>query len=68
MQDLHKKRWLSPNEFEIEFGITKSTQAKMRMNHKIPYSKVGNLVKYDRNKIDKWLEEHTITNAGLDFS
>ena len=54
------KRWLSPDNLEIEYGFSKSTQAKMRMasnSSKIPFSKInGKFILYDRHKIDEWLE------------
>lgn len=55
-----KKRWLDTKDFEEEFGISESTQAKWRSKGKIPFSKVGKFIKYDREKIDKWLEEHEV--------
>jgi len=58
------KRWLSPNDLEEEYGFSKSTQSKMRMqssNSTIPFSKVGGkYIRYDRYLIDKWLEQHQI--------
>jgi len=55
------KRWLSPDEFEKEFGISKSTQAKYRLEkNKIPFSKIGKFIRYDRIKIDKWLESNEV--------
>lgn len=55
------KRWLNPQELEDEFGIAKSTQAKKRMDGKIPHSKIGNkFIRYDRLEIDKWLEDHQV--------
>jgi len=57
------KRWLSPSELAEEFGISKSTQSKMRMQSSesnLPYSKVGKYVRYDRLAINKWLEDHKI--------
>jgi excisionase family DNA binding protein len=51
------KEWLTPKDFAEEFGICKSTQAKMRMKKTLPYSKVGNFVRYSRTKIDQWLKE-----------
>lgn len=53
----YKKEWLTPTEFAEEFGISKSTQAKMRMKGTIPFSKVGNFVRYSREVIHKWLED-----------
>ena len=57
------KRWLSPDEFFEEFGMSKSTQEKKRMNRELPYSKFGGMIKYDRLKIDELLEEHHVDVA-----
>lgn len=48
---LLQKPWLNPNELEQDFGISKSTQAKMRMNRKIPYHKIGKYIRYNRDEI-----------------
>jgi hypothetical protein len=55
-----QKRWLNPDELEAEFNIKKSTQAKKRRNRNIPFSKQGNFIYYDREKINKWLESHAV--------
>ncbi|WP_323668717.1 hypothetical protein [Aliarcobacter butzleri] len=59
-----KKRWLTPDELEIEYGFSKSAQAKMRMlsnDSKIPFSKIGTkYIRYDRIEIDKWLQAHQL--------
>jgi hypothetical protein len=52
-----QKRWLRPDDFEAEFAIKKDTQAQLRKDRKIPYSKRGNFVYYDRDKINQWLED-----------
>lgn len=57
------KRWLNPSELELEYGFSKSTQSKMRMesnDSNIPFSKIGKYIRYDRVAIDKWLEEHQV--------
>lgn len=55
------KRWLNPPELEAHYGISISTQAKMRMKKSIPFSKIGQkFIRYDVHKIDKWLEEHEV--------
>jgi predicted DNA-binding transcriptional regulator AlpA len=57
------KRWLSPSELEMEYGFSKSTQSKMRMqssNSTIPFSKIGKYIRYSRVAIDKWLEQHKV--------
>jgi len=57
------KRWLSPDDLASEYGFSKSTQSKMRMqsnSSNLPFSKVGKFVRYDRVAIDKWLEDHKV--------
>ena len=51
------KEWLTPQDLEIEFGIKISTQNKMRMARKLPYSKIGKFVRYNRSKINKMFED-----------
>lgn len=48
-----QKQWLNSNELEAEFGILKSTQAKMRMAKTLPYHKIGKYVRYYRPDIDQ---------------
>ncbi len=50
--------WLNPNDFEKIYGIKKSTQAKMRMKRRLPFSKFGKFIYYDRNEIDDHLRNH----------
>lgn len=58
--DTLQKRWLSPQELAEEIGISTSTQAKLRMDRKIPFSKIGQFIKYDRLEINKWLENNKV--------
>ena len=61
---LEKKRWLTPEELEVEYGFSQSAQAKMRMantSSTLPFSKIGGkYIRYDRNLIDCWLEKHQV--------
>ena len=53
---MNQNQWLTPEDIENEFKISRSTQAKLRMNKKIPYSKIGGkIVRYSRDKINDWL-------------
>ena len=52
-----QKEWLTPDDLFTEFKITKSTQAKMRMDRKIPYSKIGKYVRYKRERINKMFDD-----------
>ena len=52
-------KWIDTNGLEKEYGIKKSIQALYRSKKKIPFSKIGGFIYYDRNKIDKWIESHS---------
>jgi hypothetical protein len=58
------KRWLNVKDFEEEFGVSSSTQAKWRSSGILPYSKLGGFVFYDRNLIDKAFENHCVSGVG----
>lgn len=58
--ETQQKRWLTPDDLANEYGFSKSNQDKLRMKRRIPYSKVGRYVRYDRLEIDKWLETNKI--------
>ncbi len=55
-----EKRFLSIPEAAEYLGLTKGTLYVWVCQKKIPYIKVGRLVKFDLKKIEKWLEERTV--------
>jgi len=55
------KEWITPPEFHQEFGICISTQNKMRMAKTVPYSKIGNKVFYNREKINQWFHDAQVS-------
>ncbi len=56
-----KNRWITPTDFEKEYQIPKQTQAKMRSEGRLPYSKLGTkVVRYDRIKIDEMFENNEV--------
>ena len=55
-----QKRWLTPQDLLTEFNISIKIQNRLRSEKKIPYSKVGRQVRYDRVEINKWLENHAV--------
>jgi predicted DNA-binding transcriptional regulator AlpA len=57
---LNQKRWLNPKELADEYGFTESNQGKLRMRRAIPFSKIGNYIRYDRIEIDKWIESNKV--------
>jgi uncharacterized protein YfdQ (DUF2303 family) len=56
------KEWLSPKDLEAEFDIKISTQNKMRMAKKLPYSKIGKFVRYSRTKINQMFEDAEVVS------
>lgn len=48
--------WLSPKDLFEQFGIALPTQAKYRMEKKIPYSKIGNKIFYKLSDIHYWID------------
>ncbi len=48
------KEYVSPVELQKEFGISLSTQAKMRVARVIPYHKISKYVRYKRADINEW--------------
>ncbi len=54
----HLKRWLTIEDVEREYGFSNNTQKRMRRLKKIPFSKVGKKVRYDRLELDRWLEDN----------
>ena len=55
--DTFQKQWLTPDDLQQEFAFSKSRQAKLRMERKIPFSKIGSYIRYSRHDINQWLEE-----------
>ena len=50
--------WLSPTGLEAEYEIKKSTQAKYRMEAKIPFYRIGKFIRYNRVEINAWIASH----------
>jgi len=55
-----QKKWLNPRELHQEYGFSLSTQAKYRMDRKIPFSKIGKYIRYNRDDINKWLSSNSV--------
>ena len=64
IKEMVKKEWLTPEELQEEYGISIHAQNRMRMERRIPYSKIGKFVRYKRSEIEKWLEDHKIEMIG----
>jgi len=69
-QNIALTKWLTPKMMALPiasggYEIAEQTQSKLRMAHKIPFAKVGKFIRYSREELDKWIENHTIVSAGL---
>lgn len=54
------KRYFSIDELSDYLGVTRGTLYVWVCHRKIPYLKVGRLVKFDLLRIEKWLEEKSV--------
>ena len=55
-----EKRFLGIKELANFLGIAEGTVYVWVCHRKIPFVKVGRLVKFDIRKIEKWLEENSV--------
>ena len=54
------KRFFNKKELSEYIGITQGTLSVWVCHRKIPYVKVGRLVKFDMKKIETWLEDKSV--------
>ena len=52
------KKWLKSAEVKKMLGISTGTLQTLRINGSLPFSKVGGIIFYDFNAIEKLLEDH----------
>jgi predicted DNA-binding transcriptional regulator AlpA len=57
---LKTKKYLNPKELKKIYGFSIDNQAKLRVNRKIPFSKIGRYIRYNRAEIDNWIENNKI--------
>ncbi|MBW2044328.1 MAG: helix-turn-helix domain-containing protein [Deltaproteobacteria bacterium] len=55
-----EKRFLSIQELAEYLGVKKNTLYSWVNMRKIPYTKVGRLVRFEKQKIDEWLKKHEV--------
>ena len=61
IQNKPKQDWITTDDFETEFQISKQLQAQWRHKNKVPYSKIGNTIRYSRAKIEKLFNDAEVT-------
>ena len=54
------KRLLTIEEMAELTGLSIQTLYKMVNHRRIPYTKVGRLLRFDRHLIDEWLQDNTV--------
>ena len=58
-----RKQWLTPVDVansEDDFAISKSTQARLRTERKIPFVRMGRQIRYERVKLEEWMRKHEV--------
>jgi excisionase family DNA binding protein len=55
-----EKRFLGIKELSAYLGIAEGTAYVWVCHRKIPFVKVGRLVKFDVRKIDAWVQENSV--------
>ena len=55
-----EKRYININDLSDYLGIPKGTIYVWVCHRKIPYVKVGRLLKFDLHKIEGWLAESSV--------
>ncbi|MDN3582111.1 helix-turn-helix domain-containing protein [Mucilaginibacter flavus] len=58
------KRWLKSFEVKELLHISTGTLHNLRTNGTLPFSKIGGVVFYDIEAVEKVLENHTTLNKG----
>ena len=54
------QRYLSPQELAEYLGLSVQTIYEWTSQKKIPYIKLGRLVKFDITEIDVWIKSHKV--------
>lgn len=51
-----ENEWMNPTQLRDDTGLSLKTQANLRSLHKLPYYRIGNVVRYKRSEIDALFE------------
>ncbi|MFH1367934.1 MAG: helix-turn-helix domain-containing protein [Elusimicrobiota bacterium] len=63
-----EKRLLNITEASEYLGIKKNTLYGWVCYRKIPYVKIGRLLKFDKHDIDKWIDKKKVKAGSFDIS
>ncbi len=53
------RRLLNIDETSEYLGLAQTTIYKMVSQRRLPFVKVGRLVKFDKDLLDEWIKQHT---------
>lgn len=56
------KKWLKTKEVKDLLGVSNGTLQNLRINGTLSYTKIGGILYYDYEEIQKTLEENRISN------
>lgn len=57
------KKWLKSTEVKKMLSISSGTLQNLRINGTIPYSKMGGVIYYDNDEIQRMLQSNRINNG-----
>lgn len=63
LQDHGGKKWLRSRDVCRKLGVSPGTLQNLRINGSLPFTKVGGVIFYDQNDIQKMLESNRIDNS-----
>lgn len=55
-----EKRYINIDELSAYLGLSKNTIYSWVWQKKIPYTKLGRLVKFDLRAINHWMQKNTV--------
>lgn len=53
---------LTADEVAAALKVTKKTIYQLKYERKIPYIQVGGILRFRKEDIDKWLNDHAVSN------
>lgn len=56
------RKWIKSPEVKEFLGISNGTLQNLRINGTIPYTKIGGVIYYDKQEIEKLLESNRVNN------
>jgi len=62
-QSTSSKKWLKSTEVRKLLGISPGTLQNLRINGTLPYSKIGGVIYYDHEEIQRILAVNRVDNA-----